>query len=164
MKQSPTRGVLLCAALSLAACQQPATETEIADLVLRGGVIHTVDVNQPAAETIAVTGERIVFVGDTDAVAAYIGPKTEVVELEGRLLLPGIVDAHLHPLGGAVKELYQCNFPFSADPEEIRQTVARCVEERPDAEWITGGQWDSGFFERFEMESPRSFLDEVSGV
>jgi len=131
-------------------------------LVLRGGIIYTVAADLPGAEAIVVTGKDIVFVGSDEDVEAYIGPQTEVVDLNGRLVLPGFVDAHLHPLGGAVKELYQCNFPFSADPEEIRQTVADCVAERPDAEWITGGQWGSGFFERFEMASPRTFLDEVS--
>jgi len=156
-------GALLCAALFLVACQQPGNDVAPADIVLRGGIIHTVNANLPRAEAIAVAGNEIVFVGGSDASAAYIGPQTEVVELEGRLVLPGLVDAHLHPLGGAVKELYQCNFPFSADPEEIRQTIARCVADRPDAVWITGGQWDSGFFERFDIESPRSFLDEVSG-
>lgn len=160
-----TGGALMCAALlsGIAGCEQPVNEVPSADILLRGGVIHTVDANQPIAEAIAVSGNEIVFVGNNNAAAAYIGPATEVVELEGRLVLPGMVDAHLHPLGGAVKELYQCNFPFSADPEEIRNTIAKCVEERPTAEWITGGQWDSGFFERFDMESPRSFLDEVSG-
>ena len=115
----------MCAALfsAIAGCEQPASVTA-ADLVLQGGVIHTVNANQPAAQAIAVSGSEIVFVGDTDAANAYIGPQTEIVELEGRLVLPGIVDAHLHPLGGAVKELYQCNFPFSADPEEIQRTIA----------------------------------------
>jgi predicted amidohydrolase YtcJ len=158
-------GALLCAALILgaSACQPVEEGGESAELVLRGGVIHTVSANLPGAEAVAISGQVIVFVGSDEAAEAYIGPHTEVVELEGRLVLPGIIDAHLHPLGGAAKELYQCNFPFSADPEEIRQTVANCVEERPDAEWITGGQWDSGFFERFEMDSPKTFLDQVSG-
>jgi hypothetical protein len=130
---------------------------------LHGGIIYTVSADLPGAEAIVVTGKNIVFVGSDEDAEAYIGPQTEVVELEGRLVLPGLVDAHLHPLGGAIKELYQCNFPFSADPDEIKQTITRCVAERPDAEWITGGQWDSGFFERFEMASPKTFLDEVSG-
>lgn len=159
-------GALPCAALMLgaSACQPADEGVESAELILRGGVIHTVSADLPGAEAIVITGKDIVFVGSDEDAEAYIGPQTEIVELEGHLVLPGLVDAHLHPLGGAVKELYQCNFPFSADPEEIRQTVADCVEERPGAEWITGGQWDSGFFERFEMESPRSFLDEVSGA
>jgi predicted amidohydrolase YtcJ len=159
-------GALLCAALILGAggCQPAEEGVETAELLLRGGVIYTVAADLPGAEAIAVTGKDIIFVGSDEDAEAYIGPQTEVVDLDGRLVLPGLVDAHLHPLGGAVKELYQCNFPFSADPDEIKQTIARCVAERPDAEWITGGQWDSGFFERFEMASPRTFLDEVSGA
>jgi len=166
MKILSTGGALLCAALILgaSACQPAEEGVESAELLLRGGIIYTVSADLPGAEAIVVTGKDIVFVGSDEDAEAYIGPQTEVVELEGRLVLPGLVDAHLHPLGGAIKELYQCNFPFSADPDEIKQTIARCVAERPDAEWITGGQWDSGFFERFEMESPRSFLDEVSGA
>jgi predicted amidohydrolase YtcJ len=160
-----TGGALLCAAflIGASACQPSDPEVQAADLVLRGGTIHTVSKSRPKAESIAVTGSDIVFVGSDESAESYIGPVTEVIELGGRLVLPGIIDAHLHPLGGAIKELYQCNFPFSADPEEIRQTIVDCVEERPDAEWITGGQWDSGFFERFEMDSPRTFLDQVSG-
>ena len=166
MKILSTGGALMCAALILgvSACQPAEEGVASAELLLRGGIIYTVSADLPGAEAIVVTGKDIVFVGSDEDAEAYIGPQTEVVELEGRLVLPGLVDAHLHPLGGAIKELYQCNFPFSADPDEIKQTIARCVAERPDAEWITGGQWDSGFFERFEMESPRSFLDEVSGA
>jgi len=165
MRSPLIRGALMCAVffLGLAACGQQENNIAGADLVLRGGTIHTVAADQPTAEAIAVTGNEIVFVGDNAAAAAYIGPQTEVIELEGRLVLPGLVDAHLHPIGGSLKNLYQCNFPFSADPDEIQATVAKCVAEQPEAEWITGGQWDSGFFERFEIASPRSWIDEVSG-
>ena len=162
MKFPPTLGALMCAVFLLAACQ-PQAEVQTADLVLKGGVVHTVDMNQPRAEAIAVSGNEIVFVGSNADVASQIGPQTEVVELDGRLLMPGLIDAHLHPIGGSLKNLYQCNFPFSADPQEVQRTVARCVAEQPDAEWILGGQWDSGFFDRFDMPSPRSLIDEVSG-
>jgi predicted amidohydrolase YtcJ len=148
----------------LAACQpESSPEIPAADLVLRGGVVHTVNAEQPRAEAIAVSGKEIVFVGSDRDVDIHIGPATEVVDLDGRLVMPGIVDAHLHPIGGALKNLYQCNFPFSADPDEIQATVARCVAEQPDAEWIVGGQWDSGFFDRFDLPSPRGWIDEVSG-
>ncbi len=165
MRNPSICGALLCAALffGIAGCQARAPEGHSADLVLRGGVVHTVSDEQRRAEAIAVTDGGIIFVGGNDDVEAHIGPETDIVELDGRLVLPGIIDAHLHPLGGAVKELYQCNFPFSATPEEVRQAVAACVEAQPDAEWITGGQWDSAFFDRFELESPRAFLDRVSG-
>lgn len=162
MKLPPIHGALMCAVFFLAACQ-PQAEVQIADLVLQGGVVHTVNTDQPRAEAIAVSGNEIVFVGSNAGVASHIGPQTEVVELDGRLLMPGLIDAHLHPIGGSLKNLYQCNFPFSADPQEVQRTVARCVAEQPDAEWILGGQWDSGFFDRFDLPSPRSLIDEVSG-
>ena len=111
----------------------------------------------------AVSGTDIVFVGDAEGVESFVGDSTNVIELDGRLVMPGIIDAHLHPLGGAIKNLYECNFPFSADPAEIQQTVAACVAEQPGAEWIVGGQWDSGFFDRFDLPSPRALIDEVSG-
>ena len=164
MKSPAACLALLGATCVLAACQpESSKEIPAADLVLRGGVVHTVNRGQPRAEAIAVSGKEIVFVGSDEQAAAYVGPGTEVVALEGRLVMPGIVDAHLHPIGGALKNLYQCNFPFSADPDEIQATVARCVAEQPDAEWIVGGQWDSGFFDRFDLPSPRAWIDEVSG-
>jgi predicted amidohydrolase YtcJ len=161
MTSSWTRGALLCAAFFFSGCQGESVPS--ADLVARGGFVYTVNDDQPTAEAIAVRGENIVFVGSDDEVAAYVGPETTVVELEGRMLMPGIVDAHIHPIGGSLKNLYQCNFPFSATPGEIQAKVAECVAQQPDAEWIIGGQWDSGFFERFEIPSPRTLIDEVSG-
>ena len=161
---SPIRagGVLVCTLLA-AACQPDSQDTEAADLVFRGGAVYTVADSGARQLGVAVSGNEITFVGSDEEVAAYIGPGTEVVELDGRLLMPGIVDAHLHPLGGAIKELYQCNFPFSATPEDVAQAISACVAAQPDADWITGGQWDSAFFDRFELPSPREFLDAVSG-
>jgi len=154
-------GVVL--AMFLASCQPPQAVLQPADLVLRGGAIHTVSTAQPRAESIAVTGGEIVFVGGNELVEAYIAPTTEVVELDGRLVMPGLIDAHLHPIRGALKELYQCNFPFTATPSDIQTAIERCVKEMPDSEWIIGGQWSSDFFDRFDIESPRKFLDAVSG-
>ena len=150
-------------ATCLAACQPTAIDLENADLVLRGGAVHTVSAGQPDAESIAVANGEIVFVGSNESSRAYIGPDTKVVELDGRMVMPGLIDGHLHPIRGALKDLYQCNFPFTATPEEVQAVVKRCVDEMRDTEWIVGGQWDSGFFERFDIGSPREFLDEVSG-
>lgn len=159
------RSALLCAAVvtGITACQPPAAVAPAADLVLRNGDIYTVAPSNPRAEAIAVKNGEIVFVGDNASVSKRIGKDTHVVELGGRLVLPGIVDAHLHPLGGTIRSLYECTFPFAATPDEVRQTVAACVEEQSDAEWILGGQWDSAFFDNFDLDSPREWLDAVSG-
>ena len=137
MTSTWTRGALLCAAFFFSGCQGESVTS--ADLVARGGFVYTVNDGQPFAEAIAVRGKNIVFVGSDDEAAAYVGPETRVVELEGRMLMPGIIDAHVHPIGGSLKNLYQCNFPFSATPAEIQAKVGECVAQQPDAEWIIGG-------------------------
>ncbi|MBT8077963.1 MAG: amidohydrolase [Gammaproteobacteria bacterium] len=153
--------IALCAVVVLAGCQDSMEAREPADVVFRGGHVHTV--TQGVAQAVAATSGTIVFVGSNEDAAAFTGPDTRVVDLDGRFMMPGIVDAHVHPLGGAIKELFQCNFPFSATPEQIVAVLRECVAQRPDAEWIVGGQWDSGLFERFSIESPRKLLDAVSG-
>jgi len=152
----------LVAAMFVAACNQRQPATEPADLVLKNGAIYTVTSDQEWVEAIALRDGLIVYLGTDSGADVFVGPDTGVIELQGRMVMPGIVDGHMHPLRGAVKELYHCNFPFTAKPKGVRDAVARCVAEQQEAEWIVGGQWDSGFFERFDIESPRQFLDQVS--
>ncbi|MGI9284606.1 MAG: amidohydrolase, partial [Pseudomonadales bacterium] len=118
---------------------------------------------QPWAEALAIKDGRYVFVGGNDAVQSYIGSATEVVDLQGKMAMPGINDMHVHPVEGGTKELFECSFPFTAGPDEIANAVAGCVGKFPDATWIRGGQWSSDFFVDHKIESPRKFLDRVSG-
>lgn len=134
-----------------------------ADLVLLNGTILTMDGSQRTASAIAVEDGVFSMIGTDDEVRALVGADTDVVDLAGGFVMPGLHDAHLHPIRGGLKDLYECSFPFAATPEEVASAVARCVAEQPDAVWIRGGQWDSGFFDRFEIASPREFLDRVSG-
>ncbi|MEO8107413.1 MAG: amidohydrolase family protein, partial [Actinomycetes bacterium] len=67
-----------------------------ADLVISGGPILTMDTRQPRAECVAVRGGRISAVGSADDLAATIGPRTEQLDLDGRTLLPGLIDPHMH--------------------------------------------------------------------
>jgi predicted amidohydrolase YtcJ len=87
-------------AILMTACAPPATETPAvpaADLVLSGARIYTVDGTRPWAEAVAITGDRFVYVGDADGAVAYVGDATRVVELDDRLVLPGLIDGHTHP-------------------------------------------------------------------
>ena len=150
------------AILVLSACAEPEPAVQPADLVLLNGAIYTLQPSAPWAEALAIRDGRIVAVGGNAEVERYRSTATEVVDLDGNMVMPGIVDAHVHPIRGAAKNLFECNFPFTATPEEVRAAVAQCVEDQPDAQWIIGGQWDSGFFERFDIASPRELLDAVS--
>ncbi len=116
-----------------------------ADLVLRHGQIYTVDAARSWAESIAVAGDRIVFVGSDREVAGFIGPQTRVVELGGRFVLPGFHDRHAHPLSGGV-ELTQCDLNASENRDEVLARLRACVARLGDRPWLVGGGWDLTLF------------------
>jgi predicted amidohydrolase YtcJ len=78
-----------------------ASPLQPADLVLTGGTIHTVAEAMPRATTVAIRDGEIVYVGDADGVERFVGPETETVDLGGRLVLPGFIDTHAHPVQAA---------------------------------------------------------------
>ncbi|MFD5594081.1 amidohydrolase [Streptomyces griseorubiginosus] len=110
-----------------------------ADLVLTGGPVHTVDPARSRATSVAVRDGRIAAVGH-DEVRELIGPRTEVVDLKGKLLLPGFQDAHVHPQGAGL-ELGLCHLADTVDPAEYLRRIKEYADRNPDAEWITGGGW-----------------------
>ncbi len=136
-------------ALALGACgggSQDGAETAAApevapaDLVLRGGKVATVDPALGNAEAIAVNGYRITAVGSNDEISAYIGPDTEVIELNGRFAMPGFIEGHGHfmSLGRAkqILDLTRVN-----NWEEIVTMVAGAVDKSQPGEWIFGRGW-----------------------
>ncbi|GAA1360833.1 amidohydrolase [Streptomyces beijiangensis] len=142
-----------------------------ADLVLTGGPVLTLDPALPQAlgfaragetpfraTTVAVTGGRITAVGHDD-VRELIGPRTEVVDLEGRLLIPGFQDAHIHPVSAGL-ELTQCDLTAAKTAEETLDAVRTYAHAHPDRPWITGGGWS---MEAFEGGTPtRELLDRIA--
>ena len=135
----------------------------VAELVLLNGRIYTVDPERPWVEAVAITDGKYTYVGDTDTASQFVGEATRLIELQGAMVMPGINDTHSHPWQGGLKLLYECNFAFNATPDEIAQVVRGCVEANPQAEWIRGGAWTSDFFQIFDIDSPRQWLDHLSG-
>jgi predicted amidohydrolase YtcJ len=124
-----------------------------ADLLFHNGPIF----GDPAATALAVAGDRIVAVG-RDEVHALAGARTDVVDLAGRLLLPGFQDAHIHAVTGGV-ELGQCDLTGTTDLGEYLRRIAAHAADRPDDEWIAGGGWS---MESFPGGVPsRELLDRV---
>ncbi|MEV8306345.1 amidohydrolase [Streptomyces flavidovirens] len=135
----------------------PHTPRTPADLVFTGGPVLTLDAARSRATTVAVTGERITAVGH-DEVRDLIGPRTEVVDLAGKLLVPGFQDAHIHPVAAAL-ELAQCDLTSTRTAADTVAAVRAYAEARPEAEWITGGGWS---MEAFEGGAPtKNLLDAV---
>ncbi|QHC24209.1 amidohydrolase [Streptomyces sp. GS7] len=132
--------------------------TSHADLVFRGGPVHTVDPARSRASAVAVRGDRIVAVGPDTRIGDLIGARTEVVDLRGRLLVPGFQDAHVHPVSGGL-ELRQCDLSAADTADAYRELIARYAAAHPEAPWITGGGWS---LEAFPGGMPtREFLDAV---
>ncbi len=133
-------GIVLTAAL-LAGCDTPdEAESAAADLVLTNGKIVTVDETLPEAEALAIVGDTIVAVGSSDEMAEYIGPATQVIDLEGRLAIPGFIEGHGHYMGlGRAKMILDLTKVKSW--EEIVAMVAEAAEDAEPGEWITGRGW-----------------------
>lgn len=168
MARRHTRHIIfLFIVLLLAACNKddPVEQKQsvIADTIITNGRIYTQEDTQPWAEALAISKGKIIALGSSADIELLRGKQTEVFDLSGKFVMPGIIDAHVHPAWGGVKALYQCNFPFTATPDEIAATISKCVEQQPEAEWIRGGQWTSDFFRNNDIGSPRLWLDKVSG-
>ncbi len=111
-----------------------------ADAVYRGGAIYTVDAARTWAEAVAVRDRKIVYVGPNAGAKALIGPQTRVVELNGKMMLPGFHDSHIHLVGGGV-ELGECDLNGTTNLEEVLDRVRKYVAKYPHRAWIRGGGW-----------------------
>ncbi|GAA3376869.1 amidohydrolase [Streptomyces sannanensis] len=128
-----------------------------ADLVFTRGPVHTGDPARTRASSLAVTGERITAVGH-DEVRELIGPATEVVDLSGKLLIPGFQDAHIHAVFGGV-ELAECDLTGTVGVDDYLNRIRTFADAHPDRTWITGSGWS---MESFEGGLPtRQLLDSV---
>jgi len=138
--------LVACAASFVAACggDEPA-QAPGADAVYRNGRIYTVDAERSWAEAVAVSGGRIVYVGSNDGADAHIGSGTQVVDLHGRMMLPGLQDSHIHPIGGGV-EASACSLNGLPGLPEYRTAIAEYAAAHPDVPWILGGGWAMSVF------------------
>ena len=116
-----------------------------ADLVLTGGAVYTVDAARTWAQAVAVTDGRIAAVGTDADMRPYVGPRTEVVNLRGRMLLPGFQDAHVHASGGGL-ESSQCDLTGEHTREGYLAAIRRYADRNPGAAWIAGGGWGMDVF------------------
>jgi predicted amidohydrolase YtcJ len=132
--------MILAVAAPLVACGSNSPEVQPADLVLRGGRVVTVDEELPEGTAIAVRGGFVDRVGSDEEIAFHIGPDTRVVELKGRLAIPGLIEGHGHFLSlGDSKMILDLSSARSWD--EIVSRVATAAEEAEPGAWIRGRGW-----------------------
>ena len=129
-----------------------------AELAFVGGPVATMDSARSFTDAVAVRAGRIVALGSA-AVRERITRTTEVVDLRGRLLLPGFHDAHVHPLYGGLLRL-RCDLSDSTDARDCLARIGAHVRNAP-GEWVLGGGWDMAQFPR--GTPTREALDAVTG-
>jgi len=130
-----------------------------ADLVLRNGAIYTVDAARSWAEAVAVRDGRIVYVGSNAGLGTLVGASTRVHDLRGRMVVPGMQDAHIHPISGGIEAL-GCDLNTGKTAAEYVAIVKQCAASSPQETWIQGGGWLMSAFGPGAMPS-RTLLDAV---
>jgi predicted amidohydrolase YtcJ len=157
----------------LAACAEPTGEdaaavpgagteqaAEYADLVLINGGIYTVDAERRRVQAAAVRDGLFVMLGSNEEVEPLRGPDTRVIDLSGRLALPGFHDAHVHPIMGGYA-LLGCNLEGLASVEAVIEAVTACAAEDPadDTSWLEGHAFNLSLF---GQDGPhKSLLDAI---
>jgi predicted amidohydrolase YtcJ len=129
-----------------------------ADFAFVNGAVYTVDATRRWASAIAVSAGRIVSVGSDDDVRELVGGGTEVLDLRGRMLLPGFQDAHVHPPSSGF-EMLHCNLSEAYAVEDYERIVAEYASSHPDEGWIVGGGWSMDVFPG--GNPPKEVLDAV---
>ena len=121
------------------------TDGPSADLILTGGAIQTTDAARSWARALAVRGDRIVGTGTETDIKSLAGPRTRVVDLRGRLVIPGFQDAHIHPVSSGIDRL-RCDLTGSRGVDRYLELIGNYASSHPEAEWILGGGWSMDDF------------------
>jgi len=139
-KSFPRLAYFFLAVLILAGLSGCAKKEQPADLVLTNGKVVAMDEGLPVAEGLAVRGDRIVAVGSAAKMKAYIGEATRVIDLEGKLAIPGFIDSHAHFTGvGEAKMVL--DLTKTKNWGEIVAMVGEAVQKAKPGEWIRGRGW-----------------------
>jgi predicted amidohydrolase YtcJ len=137
----PRRLLTLLTLLLPASAAAQGTASPSADLVVTGARIYTVDEGRPMAAAMAVGGGRVLYVGSERGALAYRGAATRVLDVSGRTVIPGMVDAHGHLLGLG-EALSNVDLAGTRSYAEVVARVAARVREAPAGGWIQGRGWD----------------------
>ena len=151
--------VCLVSGLLASSCTLNEQPIQLADTILTGGKIFTVDNSKPWAEAIAIKGTRFLYVGDNAGAEAFAGPDTTRYALDGRLVIPGLVDAHTHP-GGMGRYARPGQLPTDSR-ENILAAVKEYGEANPDLEWIEMCCFPMRLYDSGLTGPDRRALDEI---
>ncbi len=120
-------------------------------MILHGGQIYTMETPGSTVSALAIKGERIIYTGSDEGVMVYKTDKTEVIDLEGRLVLPGFTDAHVHPLSAGLARM-GCDLSDMTNPDSVLQKIAQYAAANPEKTWIRA---DNFWLPLFDNGNPK---------
>ncbi|WP_437292271.1 amidohydrolase [Sorangium sp. So ce406] len=133
-----------------------------ADTVLRNGFVYTVDSADSVHQAVAVRAGKVVYVGADSGVQAYVGARTEVIDLTGRMLMPGLVDGHLHVMSGGAQRL-MCSLDYKTlTIAQLQQKIQACLDGEPAKDpdrWLEVTSWDRQGTVSVDADPTRVALD-----
>ena len=150
---------LLCTiCTSLPSVSQQKTNPDPADLILRNAFIYTVDQKRTVAEALAIRSGKIVFVGRNDGVSRFIGKETKVLDLGGRMVLPGFIDSHCHPTG-AYRHFYEISLNSVRTVPEYQKAIREYYGSHAGAKYLKGRGWSNTLFPKTGPD--KKLIDEI---
>ncbi|MCX6134522.1 MAG: amidohydrolase family protein [Ignavibacteriales bacterium] len=152
-----TLAIILFPELSPAFQQNPASP--VADIVLRNGYVYTVDNSRSNGTAVAVKNGKIQFVGTDDGAAALTGPSTKVIDLAGKMILPGFIDSHCHPTG-AYKHFFEINLTGLPTLQYYLKTIREFVQQHPNSKFVRGRGWSNTLFPKTGPD--KKLLDDIA--
>ncbi|WP_277537969.1 amidohydrolase [Pseudomonas baetica] len=133
-----------------------------ADTVMRNGYVYTVDGQDSVQQAIAISGGKIVYVGSDAGVDGYIGKQTQLIDLAGRMLMPGFVDAHMHP-GDGGRAMTLCDLKYQTmTRKQFQASIQACLDAEKDKGpdvWLEVGSWDRIGMTGLDGDAEKSTLD-----
>ena len=157
-----TLGVVLAVCISglvsIAALAAEKAKNVKADIVYRNGFVYTVDGVRSRAEAFAVTDGKFIAVGSNEDMKAFTSENTKTVDLRGKMVMPGLVDTHIHALRGSLTALGLA-FPVTSSIDEIKAAVKKYIADKKlkKGEWVEGAKWAIDY-----KKLNAKMLDEVS--
>ena len=138
--------------------EKASSEVAEADAVYQNGFVYTVDGVRSRAQAFAVRDGKFVAVGSNDDMKAVTGPDTRVVDLKGQMVMPGLVDTHIHALRGALTALGLA-FPVTSSVDEITAAIKKFIADKKlkKGDWVEGAKWSIDY-----QKLSAKMLDEVS--
>lgn len=165
MQRRTVWGVLITGLVGLLVVACGGSDDVVADLVLRDGFVYTVDGEDSVKQAVAVKDGVIVYVGTNEGAAAFVGDKTRVVELGGRMLMPGFVDAHLHPIAGG-RALLLCDLKYqSVTRAQMLAIIQSCLDDSADKgpdTWLEVVNWSRQGTQAVDADPDKTTLDTLA--